>query len=188
MRADAARNLAAVLRTGARLLADDPSTSMSAIASAAGVDRTTVHRRFATREALLSAVFQAKLDCSERVLDEARLMEAPVTVALHRYVEKIIPVSREWPVNTRHMMQEDPDARVRAQEQSNRLDDFLQRATDEGYLRADLPPAWVRAVFDNLVDGAAHRFPDVEPPQAADLVVDTFLHGLGGPDTSPPRG
>ena len=73
MRADAARNLAVVLRTGARLLAEDPGTSMSAIATAAGVDRTTVHRRFATREALLNAVFHAKLDSAERVLDEARL-------------------------------------------------------------------------------------------------------------------
>jgi AcrR family transcriptional regulator len=179
MRADAARNLTAVLRTGARLLADDPNTSISAIASAAGVDRTTVHRRFANREALLSAVFEAKLDSAQRVLDEARLMEAPVAVALHRYVEAIVPVSREWPVDTRRMMQEDPGARTRREEQSKRLDDFLQRAADEGYLRADAPPAWVRTVLDDLVDSIAHRFPDVEPPQAADLVVDTFLRGLG---------
>lgn len=180
MRADAARNLSAVLRTGARLLADDPSTSISAIASAAGVDRTTVHRRFATREALLSAVFQAKLDSAERVLDEARLSEAPVAVALHRYVEGIVPVSREWPVDTRRMMQADPGARARRQEQSKRLDDFLERAAGEGYVRADVPAAWVRTALDNLVDSIAHQFPDVAPPQAADLVVDTFLRGLGG--------
>lgn len=179
MRADAARNLAAVLRTGARLLAEDPSTSLSAIAGAAGVDRTTVHRRFATREALLGAVFQAKLDSAERVLDEARLTEAPVAVALHRYVEGIIPVSREWPVDTRRMMKADPGAQVRREEQSKRLDDFLQRATDEGHLRTDVPQAWARGVLDDLVDSAAHRFPDVGPPRAADLVVDLFLNGLG---------
>ncbi|MFG3588871.1 TetR/AcrR family transcriptional regulator [Streptomyces sp. NPDC047990] len=179
MRADAARNLAAVLRTGARLLADDPSTSISAIAAAAGVDRTTVHRRFATREALLDAVFQAKLDSASRVLDEARLTEAPVAVALHRYVEGIIPVSREWPVDTRRMMQADPKARDPREEQSRRLDDFLRRAADEGFLRADVPQAWARGLLDDLVDSAAHRFPDIEPPQAADLVVDMFLHGVG---------
>jgi AcrR family transcriptional regulator len=180
MRADAARNLAAVLRTGARLLAEDPSTSMSAIASAAGVDRTTVHRRFATREALLAAVFQAKLDSAERVLDEARLTEAPVAVALHRYVEGIIPVSREWPVDTRRMMRADPVADRRRQEQSQRLDAFVQRAADEGCLRPDASPRWARAVLDQLVASVAHLFPEVEPPQAADLVVDTFLGGLGG--------
>jgi AcrR family transcriptional regulator len=180
MRADAARNLAAVLRTGARLLAEDPSTSISAIASASGVDRTTVHRRFATREALLSAVFQAKLDSAERVLDKARLMEAPVAVALHRYAEAIIPVSREWPVSVRRMMQEDPSAYSRRQEQSRRLDVFLQRAADEGFLRSDISLAWVRTVLDQLVDSIAHQFPEVEPPQAADMIVDTLLHGVGG--------
>ncbi|GAB3956319.1 TetR/AcrR family transcriptional regulator [Micromonospora vulcania] len=179
MRADAARNLAAVLRTGARLLAEDPSTSLSAIASAAGVDRTTVHRRFATREALLSAVFQAKLDSAERVLDEARLTEAPVAIALHRYAEGIIPVTRAWPVDTRRMMRDDPTADSRRAEQSRRLDTFVQRARDEGYLRADVPLAWARAVLDQLVDGIAHRFPDLDAPQAADLVVDTFLRGVG---------
>jgi AcrR family transcriptional regulator len=179
MRADAARNLATVLRTGARLLAEDPGTSLSAIASAAGVDRTTVHRGFATREALLSAVFQAKLDSAERVLDDARLLEAPVTVALHRYVEGIIPVSREWPVDTRQMMQQDPEAQPRRAAQSKRLDDFLQRAADEGYLRAEVPVAWARIVLDELVDSVAHRLPEMNAPQAADLVMATFLHGVG---------
>lgn len=179
VRADAARNLIAVLHAGARLLAQDPGTSMAAIASAAGVDRTTVHRRFANREALLSAVFQAKLDSAEHVLDQARLAEAPLPVALHRYLEGIIPVSREWPVDTRLMMQKDPAARVRRQEQSARLDAFIRRALDEGYLRPDVDAAWARAILDELVDTAAHRFPDLEPPQAADLVAATLLNGLG---------
>ncbi|MGX1541435.1 TetR/AcrR family transcriptional regulator [Streptomyces adustus] len=179
MRADAARNLTAVLHAGARLLAEDPGASMSAIAAAAGVDRTTLHRRFANREALLSAVFQAKLDSAERVLDEARLVEAPLPVALHRYLEGIIPVSRQWPLDTRRMMQSDPAARDRRQVQSARLDAFIRRALDEGYLRADIDAAWARTILDQLVDTAAHRFPELEPPQAADLVVATYLNGLG---------
>ncbi|WP_204044112.1 TetR/AcrR family transcriptional regulator [Acrocarpospora phusangensis] len=180
MRADAVRNLDAVLRTGARLLAEDPATSMSTIAAEAGVDRRTVYRRFPTREALLAAVFQAKLDSSERVLDEARLVEAPVAVALHRYVETIIPVSRQWPVDTRRMMRADPAASARREQQSARLDRFVQRASDEGLLRPGIPVAWARATLDHLVDTAAHRFPGLDPPQAADLVVDTLLNGLGG--------
>lgn len=179
MRADAARNVHAVLRTGARLLAEDPSTSIAAIAAEAGVDRRTVHRRFATREDLLAAVFDAKLDSSERVLDEARLTEAPVPVALHRYVEGIIPVSREWPVDTRRVMLAHPTASVRREALSRRLDAFMRRAADEGLLRAGMPAGWARAVLDDLVDSAAHRFPELEPPQAADLVVHTLVNGVG---------
>ncbi|MFC4529899.1 TetR/AcrR family transcriptional regulator [Sphaerisporangium dianthi] len=179
MRADAARNVDAVLRTGARLLAEDPAAGMGAIAAEAGVDRRTVYRRFPSREALLAAVFQAKLDSAQRVLDEARLVEAPVAVALHRYVEGIVPVSRDWPVDVRRMMRADPAASVRREEQSGRLDRFVQRAADEGLLRADVPVAWARATLDHLVDTAAHGFPLIDPPQAADLVVDILLNGVG---------
>ncbi len=181
MRADASRNLSRVLRTGARLLAADPSTSIATIAAESGVDRRTVYRRFDTREALLTAVFEAKIDSAQRVLDEARLLEAPVSVALHRYVEGIIPVSREWPIDTRNMMQSDPAAEARRLEQSGRLDAFMQRAGDEGVIRADLPVGWARSMLDGLVDNAAHLFGDLEPPEAADLVVDTLLHGIKRP-------
>ncbi|MBQ0905437.1 TetR/AcrR family transcriptional regulator [Micromonospora sp. U21] len=55
---------------------------MSTIASTAGVDRRTVYRRFATREALISAVYTTKLDAVDLVFEQARLDEAPVPVAL----------------------------------------------------------------------------------------------------------
>jgi AcrR family transcriptional regulator len=179
MRADAARNLDAVLRTGARLLADDPTASIAAIAAEAGVDRRTVYRRFATREDLLAAVFEAKLDAAERVLDDARLTEAPVAVALHRYVEGIVPVSREWPVDVRRMMRSDPAAHDRRERLSARLTAFVDRATRDGLLRADLPAGWARAMLDDLVDLVAHEHPDLAPGPAADLVVSSLLHGVG---------
>ncbi|MGW8882589.1 TetR family transcriptional regulator, partial [Streptomyces mirabilis] len=113
MRADAARNLDAVLQTGARLLAHDPSTSIAAIATAAGVDRRTVYRRFKTREELMAAVHTAKLDACEKVIADARLTEAPVLVALHRYAEGIITVSRRWPVDLQQVQDEAAAARLR---------------------------------------------------------------------------
>ncbi|PWR11052.1 TetR family transcriptional regulator [Micromonospora acroterricola] len=179
MRADAARNLDLVLKTGARLLAEDPATSMSTIASTAGVDRRTLYRRFATREALLSAVFTAKLDAVDRVFEQARLDEAPVPVALHRYVEGIVPVSRQWPVDMHRMMRSEPTAYARAQEQSGRLNRFVERAVSDGLFRDDLPVEWIRALLDQVVATAAHRFTDLEPPEAADRVVEALLKGVG---------
>ncbi|MPZ81410.1 MAG: TetR family transcriptional regulator [Actinophytocola sp.] len=161
------------------MLAADPSISIATIAAEAGVDRRTVYRRFATREALLVALFNAKLDAGEQVLDEARLMEAPVAVALHRYVELILPVSRQWPVDFGRLESGDDATEERRQRVRSRLDAFVDRLVAEGLLRSDLPPGWGRATLDQLVSLAAHRFPDLEPPQAADLVVDTLLNGIG---------
>ncbi|MGH8920783.1 MAG: TetR family transcriptional regulator, partial [Actinomycetes bacterium] len=52
-RADAERTVQAILEAAERVLSADPTASVEQIAAAAGVARTTVHRRFATREALI---------------------------------------------------------------------------------------------------------------------------------------
>jgi hypothetical protein len=75
------------------------------------------------------------------------------------------------------MTRADPAASARRQEQSRRLDAFVQRATAEGVLRA----GWARSLLDALVDSAAHDFAGIEAPRAADLVVDTLLNGIGQP-------
>ena len=182
MRADAARNIDAVLRTGARLLAADPATSIATIAAQAGIDRRTVYRRFATREALVAAVFAAKLDSAERVLDAARLMEAPVAVALHRYVEGTIPGVRLWPVEVNRLVGGDEGIEARCRAIRARMDAFVDRAVAEGFFRADVPPEWIRAMLDHTVHVAAHHFADLDAPQCADLVVETLLKGMGGVD------
>jgi AcrR family transcriptional regulator len=182
VRADAVRNIDAVLHTGARLLAADPTTSIAAIAAEAGVDRRTVYRRFATREALIAAMFIAKLDAAERVLDAARLTEAPVAVALHRYIEGIIPSVRMWPVEIKRLDSGDEDVEERRRAVRRRLAAFVDRAVDEGYFRDDLPREWVRAMLDQMVHLAAYEFPGLGAPQCADLVVETLLRGLGGPN------
>ena len=178
MRSDAARNLQLLLRTGARLLAEDPSTSIAAIAAAAHVDRRTVYRRFTSREELLAAVHSARYDAVERAIDAARLPEAPVAVALHRYVEGIIAVNRAWPVVMRNVLA-DPSVTEHRNRLVKEVDDFLVRAVDEGLLRPDLPPGWVNAVLPSLMLHAAEGLPDLTPAQAADLVVETLLRGAG---------
>jgi AcrR family transcriptional regulator len=178
MRADAARNIEKVLSTGARLLAQDPATTIAAIAAAAEVDRRTVYRRFDSRETLLAAVYEARLDAIEVAISEARLTEAPVAVALHRYVEGIIRVNRKWPVELQRMR---ADATIldRRAEFIAEAARFVQRATDEGLFRDDLPEGWVGALLRNIVHLASLEFPDIEPAQAADYAVESILRGAG---------
>jgi AcrR family transcriptional regulator len=178
VRADAARNLEAVLTTGARMLAADPGASIASIAAEAGVDRRTVYRRFASREDLLAAIYESRLTAIERAIDDARLREAPVAVALHRYVENIIAVNRTWPVDLTRML---ADASVHARRDASihEVDTFLQRATDEGLLRPGLPHGWAAALLPQLMHLVSRQLPELSPAQAADVVVDSLLHGIG---------
>jgi len=178
VRADAARNLALVLITGARMLAEDPSASVAAIAAEAGVDRRTVYRRFAGREELLAAVYQARLDGIEEAIRGARFREAPVPVALHRYVEAIVGVNRRWPVELSRMCA-DPLIRERRNRAVSRVEQFLRRATDEGFLRPGLPTGWAGDILGQLVYLTAREMLELNAAQTADLLVDTFVRGLG---------
>ncbi|WP_410667636.1 TetR/AcrR family transcriptional regulator [Amycolatopsis sp. cmx-4-68] len=178
MRADAARNLELLLTTGARMLAEDPATSIAAIAAEAGVDRRTVYRRFTGRDELLAAVYQARLDAIEAAIEAARLREAPVPVALHRYVEGIVGVNRKWPAEIARM-RSDPRIWARRLRAVDEVDEFLRRATEEGLLRPGLPPRWPGNVLGQLVHLATRDLPELSDAQAADVIVETFLRGVG---------
>jgi AcrR family transcriptional regulator len=178
MRADAERNLDAVLQTGARLLAEDPSTSIATIAAKAGIDRRTVYRRFASREALLCAVFHTRLDAVDEVCAHARLEDAPVAVALHRFVEGIISVTRRWPLDTERM-DCDSEGYDRMLVQRERVSRFIERAIAEGLIRPDLPDGLARALLIEIVHLIARQFPQIAPAPAADIIVDAILCGIG---------
>ena len=68
-RADAKRNVAAILAAAAECLAKNPDTSTSEIASAAGVGRMTLYGHFKTRAELLDAVLTAVLAEANGTLD-----------------------------------------------------------------------------------------------------------------------
>jgi AcrR family transcriptional regulator len=177
MRADAVRNLDSVLRTGARLLAEDPGASVSAIAAEAGVDRRTVYRRFASREALREAVFDAKLDAIAEVIEDARLDAAPIAVALHRFVEGIITVVRRYPID-QDQMHCDDECYTRVLNQRGQLAAFMRRAMDEGVIRTDLPDGLPEALLHQIITVLA-KFDDHDPDRAADIAVDFLLGGIG---------
>lgn len=184
MRADATRNLQNLLQAAARLLADNPATPMADIAREAGVDRSTLYRRFSTREDLLSAIHQAKLDDAARALDEARPDAAPFAIAVHRYVENIITVGRRWPVDVRALLADETHRR-RHEEQTARVGDLVTRGIRAGIIRSDLPANWARDVLITLLDLATHRYEDLAPGPSADLVTDAFLRATGSRTTGP---
>jgi AcrR family transcriptional regulator len=62
LRSDAQRNRSAVLCAAASVFAEaGPDAPLEDVARAAGVGIATLYRRFATREALIEAVFEAKM-------------------------------------------------------------------------------------------------------------------------------
>jgi AcrR family transcriptional regulator len=83
-RADAERNIAAILDAAVELLADRPEASMGEIAAAAGVARQTVYAHYTSREALLAAVAERARSQTLAAIDAAELDRGSPTEALER--------------------------------------------------------------------------------------------------------
>ncbi|MGW0579590.1 TetR family transcriptional regulator, partial [Streptomyces sp. NPDC002920] len=98
-------------------------------------------------------------------------------VALHRYAEGIIAVSRRWPVDVQQVREEATAARLRRL--IEQLDAFMARAVREGVIRPGLPDRWARSLLVHLTNIAAHETPELSPAQGADMVVDSLTTGLG---------
>lgn len=160
------------------MLTADPGMSIASIATEAGVDRRTVYRRLTSRDELLAAIYESRLAAIEHAIKDARLREAPVAIALHRYVENIIAVNRTWPVDLARMLTDD-GVRARREASVREVDAFLERATEEGLLRPGLAEGWTSALLPQLMHLVARQLPELSPARAADIVVDTLLHGLG---------
>ena len=79
LRSDAALNRAKIIDTARRMLADGDDSSMRAIAEAAGLGRGTVHRHFATREELMTAVRRQARDDADS--DEEDYLRPPGELA-----------------------------------------------------------------------------------------------------------
>ncbi len=142
LRADARRNQRTILQTAARLLADDPSASMQAIADLAGVSRPTVYRRFQTRDELIEAIRpEAFAEMLER-LEAAAGSTDPGGETLERLIRELAGVVAHYPLLLELFGAQHQDVPPRAQglprQVAEAFDALVRRGQMDGTLRTDL--------------------------------------------------
>jgi AcrR family transcriptional regulator len=165
------------------VLVSNPAASIEQIAEAAGVSRATVHRRFANRDALLSALGDWAAAQLMAAVDAARPETSPPLVALYQATANLMRVKIAWQFGTGEAAAANPTAAAVQTEMLGRLDALLLRARDAGLLRADADLIWARRAYHALLDEVRRGGIDGQDPDAlATLVVSTFLHGVGTPE------
>jgi AcrR family transcriptional regulator len=185
LRADAERSVRAILEAAEQVLADDPGASMEQIGERAGLTRTTVHRRFANRKALMDALaISAKQQLADAI-EAGNPDSAPPLVALHRVTANVLRTKSAWRFTLGSPLA-DASAAAEIWDRINaRCLDLLARAQRDGLLHEDADLEWTRQVYYALMSEALQRFPDDEDPDAkltdtlATLVIDTLLYGAG---------
>ncbi|MER6582650.1 TetR family transcriptional regulator [Nonomuraea sp. NPDC001023] len=158
-RADAERNIAAILEAGTRLLSDDPGASVAEIAKAAGVGRVTLYGHFPSREALVDAVLDHTVGLADAVLEDEALETAPAPEAMAGLLRS------SWEILDRHrrlFVAADrvlPTERIREHHDRplRRVERLIARGQDDGDFRTDLPLEWLVTTFFAIIHSAAQE-------------------------------
>lgn len=159
----------------------DPTAALADVARAAGIGRTTLHKLYPTRHALLVALARDALDLLETVYADAGLADPGAAVpALRRLVRDMIPLGPrlEFLLRERSLdVEADLTARLEALDEPVRA--LVRRAQADGALRPDVTDDWVVASLNALVYAAWElvALGRVASVAAPDLVLDTLLHG-----------
>jgi TetR/AcrR family transcriptional repressor of mexCD-oprJ operon len=177
-RADARRNVAAILDAALHCLARDPEANVGEIAKQAGVGRVTLYGHFASRAELVDAVVTRAMADTDAALNEVDLSGDPREAltrlvggtwqivdqirALMQAAERTLPAERV------HAAHEGPARRVEA---------LIERGRDAGVFRVDLPTPWLITVFHGVLHAAAAEVGagNVAADDAPELITATLL-------------
>ena len=189
-RADAQRNIAAILAAAGDCLSRDPAASTSDIAKAAGVGRVTLYGHFPSRAELIDAVFVQAIEDGEATLGQveltgdprealARLIESSWQL-VDRYRALLLAAEEALPPGRVRELHADPMARVER---------LLERGRDEGAFRKDQPTSWLVSVMHNVMHGAAGEIHAgrITSGEAAPYITATLLAAFTPPGERVPR-
>ncbi len=183
-RADARRNVAAILDAATECLARDPEMSIAGIAAAAGVGRITLYGHFSTRAELVDAVLARTIQHADAILDAtdtggdpadalARLVAASWQI-VYQFSNILLAAHRELPAE-RIRGVHDPVLR--------RVQSLIGSGQRAGAFRTDLPDHWLATTAFSLMhaaaeDAAAGR---IKPGDAPRLITATLLAAYAPP-------
>lgn len=169
-----------ILEAAERVFAADPSASLEAVAQAAGVARTTVHRRFSSRDDLRDALVDVVNGKLREVLTSANVRTAPPLVALYQLTVATLDLKVDWRASWQIVDLGSDGARGVDPDNVSELEALLERSLAGGLLRPDVTVPWARSVYMALIhEAATARAGDEPAAEWANLVVRTFLGGLG---------
>lgn len=180
-RADARRNIEAIVDAATRLLAEDPDASVQEIAKAAGVGRVTLYGHFDSRATLIAEVADRAIAATEAALRDVDL-DGPPTEAMtrlldatwyltHRFGGVVVAALEVLPAEQVQRAHDAPERRVR---------DLLVRGREAGEFRSDLPVEWLITTIHAVLHAAAGGVyrGEINPDEAPRLVRETVLATL----------
>jgi len=184
LRADAKRNVAAILAAATDCLAKNPDTSVAEIAAAAGVGRMTLYGHFKTRTDLLDAVLTRVVAEAHETLGAVDVSGDPRDAVARLVAASWLIVDRLRNILTA-AQRELPAERIREAHDLvlGRVQSLIERGQATGEFRTDLPESWLVSLAMNVMHAAATEVSAgrLTSDQAPSVVAGTLLAAFTPP-------
>ncbi|MFI0422672.1 TetR/AcrR family transcriptional regulator [Spongiactinospora sp. 9N601] len=145
------RTRRAILDAAVAVLSKNSGASLSDVAAAAGVGRTTIHRYYPERSDLVAAISRDSLDKIETATLRARLGEGTATEALDRLCQEYFELGEVLTLlfNEPTLMQ-GPEWEEESESDRTVLR-LVERGHAEGSIDPEMPPEWVQNLLWGLL-------------------------------------
>ena len=173
----------AIIDAAFAVLSKNPSAALADIAARAGVGRATLHRHFASRDALVRALAKiANKEMNEAVETACADAQSHSEVA-RLALQALIPLGDRYGFLALEPLDDDPELRAEYEQEQRETAEMIEGAKSEGLLDPALPTAWIVQAYDHLIYAGweSVKAGETTPDQAADLAWRTLTLGLGKP-------
>lgn len=159
-RADARRNIEAILVAAIGCLGRDPDASIAQIAKEAGVGRVTLYGHFANRAELVDAAIGRAIEEGNAGLEALDLSGEPSASLVLLIRHSWRSIVRIGSLLTAGSAALSPERMLELHSRpASRVERVIERGRNTGAFRTDLPGSWLVATLHRVMHGAAE---DVE--------------------------
>ncbi|MCG8415037.1 MAG: TetR/AcrR family transcriptional regulator [Pseudomonadales bacterium] len=173
-----------LIQAGRRLLNKSYETSMSEIASHAGVGRATLYRLFETKDDLLVAIAKDCLETFEHATNHIETEATSALDAIRMFYSAIVPLAEEMQfiINLAYFAPEDPELMKLYEKQQEDMRVLVELAKEEGSIVKDLDTDWIINVLDALLypTWKMRQQNAYSDEDLSELAFKTLCHGIKG--------
>jgi AcrR family transcriptional regulator len=179
-RSDSRRNKDRVLEAAIRVLSEHPNATVEDVAAEAGLNRSTVYRRFSGREQLLDAVRWRLVEESRALFRETVAQEPDFGRCMDVMFQASVRLAYRRRLIWQRLIEIGALPRLEDYQPKDTFVAWLEAGQRDGELRDDLPVEWLVTLWMHLVNAgsnAADRC-GIDIEDAARLAVDAAVRAL----------